>query len=236
MSKGKRWWAAAGGGVVGLLAGLGLFLWPGPLATVAGAAEPLPRLFQAPAYQLKDQLGKPVSSMALLGKVRIVVTLDPYCPTLCPLTLSKVQNLEARLDARHLAGAVQFVAFDIDKAAGPGDLRAFLKPEGVDPGAHWLAYLWGPPGVVRDVVRNGYHTSYYSVPNKKAAAAEASALQARMANPVRAKAGVSSTILHQSPLFVVDRQGWVRAAYGNAGAASLRTIVDDVARLTGGHG
>ena len=171
---------------MGLVVGVGLFLWPGPLARTAGAAQPLPRLFQAPSYHLKDQLGKPVSSKALLGKVRVVVTLDPYCPTLCPLTLSKVQNLEARLRARHLTGGVRCVAFDIDKAAGAGDLRAFFKREGVDPAAPWLTYLWGPPGAVRDVVRYGYHTSYYSGPNEKAAAAEASSLQARMANPVRA--------------------------------------------------
>lgn len=219
------------GGAVGLLGGLALFLWPGPLATLAGAPAPLPKLFQAPSYALVDQLDRQVQSSAFLGKVRIVVTMDPYCTTLCPLTASKVLNLEQVLEHRHLARDVQIVAFDIDRATGPKDLRAFLDQEGVNPDARWLAYLTGPASTVRSVVHDGYHSSYYTVGNAQAEKLAPSTFQARMSNPVAERANAPFAVMHQSPLFVVDREGWVRAAFGDASTAPIAQVAGDVARL-----
>ena len=221
------------GTLAGLAAGVLLFLWPGPLATAAGAPAPLPRLFQAPSYDLVNQLGQSVHSSAFAGKVRVVVTMDPYCTTLCPLTASKVLNLERTLRRHHLARQVQFVAFDIDKATGPKDLRAFLQQEGVDPNASWLAYLTGPAAKVRSVVHDGYHSSYYSVSNAQAEKLAPSTFQARMSNGVAEKANAPFAVMHQSPLFVVDTHGWVRAAYGDASTAPTAAVVGQVARLVG---
>jgi cytochrome oxidase Cu insertion factor (SCO1/SenC/PrrC family) len=230
-------WRYLGAGLVlGIAVGAALFVWPGPLATVAGAPAPLPRLFQAPTYQLVDQLDRPVHSADFLGKVRIVVTMDPYCTTLCPLTASKVRNLEQVLKRRHLAHDVQFVAFDIDKMTGPKDLRAFLDQEGVNPDVRWLAYLTGPAKTVRSVVHDGYHSSYYSVSNAQAQKLAPSTFQARMSNGVAEKANAPFAIMHQSPLFVVDRQGWVRAVYGDASTTPSAVVVNDVAQLVGGAG
>ncbi|MEJ2288852.1 MAG: SCO family protein [Deinococcales bacterium] len=232
----RTWRYLTAGAVLGILLGVALFLWPGPLAAVAGARAPLPRLFQAPSYRLVDQLDRPVRSSDFLGKVRIVVTMDPYCTTLCPLTASKVRNLEQVLKRRHLARDVQFIAFDIDKLTGPKDLRAFLHQEGVNPNERWLAYLTGPATMVRSVVHDGYHSSYYSVSNAQAEKLAPSTFQARMNNGVAAKAHAPFAIMHQSPLYVVDRQGWVRAVYGDASTTPSGVVVNDVARLVGGAG
>ena len=230
-----RTWRYVGAGLVlGIVVGAALFVWPGPLATAAGAAAPLPRLFRAPSYQLVDQLDRPVRSSDFLGKVRIVVTMDPYCTTLCPLTASKVRNLEQVLTRRHLARDVQFVAFDIDKLTGPKDLRAFLDQEGVNPNAHWLAYLTGPAKTVRSVVHDGYHSSYYSVSDAEARKLAPSTFQARMSNAVAEKAHAPFAVMHQSPLFVVDARGWVRAVFGDASTTPSAAVVNDVAQLVGG--
>ncbi len=232
----RTWRYLSLGGAVGLLCGLALFLWPGPVARVAGAPAPLPKLFRAPSYALTDQLDRKVQSRDFLGKVRIVVTMDPYCTTLCPLTASKVLNLEQVLKRRHLTRDVQIVAFDIDKATGPKDLRAFLDQEGVNPDAHWLAYLTGPARTVRSVVHDGYHSSYSSVSNAQAEKLAPSAFQARMSNPVAEQASAPFAVMHQSPLFVVDRKGWVRAAFGDASTTPTAEIAGDVARLAGTGG
>lgn len=236
MNAPRTWRYLTLGGVVGLLCGLALFVWPGPLATVAGAAPPLPKLFQAPTYALVDQLDRPVASRDFLGKVRVVVTMDPYCTTLCPLTASKVLNLEQVLIRRHLARDVQIVAFDIDSATGPKDLRAFLDQEGVNPDARWLAYLTGPASTVRSVVHDGYHTSFYSVSNAQAAKLAPSTFQARMSNAVAERANAPFAVMHQSPLFIVDRDGWVRAAFGDASTAPTAQVAGEVARLAGSGG
>ncbi len=236
MNAPRTWRYLTLGGVVGLLCGLALFVWPGPLATVAGASAPLPKLFQAPSYALVDQLDRPVSSRDFQGKVRVVVTMDPYCTTLCPLTASKVLNLEQVLKRRGLAQEVQIVAFDIDKATGPKDMRAFLHQEGVNPDAGWLAYLTGPASKVRSVVRDGYHSGFYSVSNAQAAMLAPSTFQARMRNPVAEQASAPFAVMHQSPLFVVDRHGWVRAAFGDASTAPTAQVAGDVARLAGSGG
>ena len=236
MNATRTWRYLALGGAAGLLCGLALFLWPGPLATVAGAPAPLPRLFRAPTYALVDQLDRQVQSRDFLGKVRVVVTMDPYCTTLCPLTASKMLNLEQVLKRRHLAQDVQIVAFDIDSATGPKDLRAFLDQEGVNPDARWLAYLTGPAATVRSVVHDGYHSGYYSVSNAQAEKLAPSTFQARMRNPVAERASAPFAVMHQSPLFVVDREGWVRAAFGDASTAPTELVAGDVARLAGSGG
>ncbi len=232
----RTWRFVALGAAVGLVAGVALFLWPGPLATAAGAPSPLPRLFRSPSYALVDQLDLPVASTDFLGKVRLVVTMDPYCTTLCPLTASKVLNLEQVLKQRHLANDVQVVAFDIDPATGPGDLRAFLVQEGVDPNARWLAYLTGASATVRSVVLDGYHTSYTRVSNAQATSLAPSTYQARMRNPVAEKANAPFAVMHQSPLFIVDRHGWVRAVFDDASTAPSELVAGDVARLAGAGG
>lgn len=237
-----RWRPVALGALVGVVGGFLLFLWPGPAASVAGGSPPLPHLYRAPSYRLVDQLGRAVSSDSFQGKVRIVVLLDPYCTALCPLTASKVLNLERTLEQRGLARAVQVVAFDINRDTGPAEMRAFLAQESIDPNEGWLDYLSGPPAAVREAVAGGYHIDYQEpaqgaappAPQTAAAGAQPSAYKARLRNPVAERAGATFEVAHQDPLLIVDQRGWVRALYGSASTTPTPTVVADVASLIRG--
>ena len=224
------WKVVVGSALGGFVLGLALFWWPGPLAQAA-SGPPLPRLFQSPQYRLVNQLDQPVSSTAFLGKVQIVVVMDPYCTALCPLTTSKVLNLEQTLRRRHLADKVQFVSFDINKATGPKVMRSFLEQEGVNPNAHWLQYLTGSPGAIQKAVTTGYRISYQGVSAATLDKVLPSAFQARMRNGVAERARASFDIDHEDPLFVVDQHGWVRALYGSASTTPTQEVVSDVAEL-----
>lgn len=227
----RRWLPFALGALIGGIGGIGLFLWPGPAADVVGGPAPLPRLYRAPHYQLVDQLGRAVSSDSFRGRVRVVVLLDPYCTAMCPLTASKVMNLERALEQRHLAGSVQFVAFDVNDLTGPRAMRSFLVQEGIDPNGSWLAYLTGPASVVHEVVTGGYHIDYRHASAAARSAAPPSAYQARLQNAVAERAGAPFDIAHQDPLLIVGRSGWVRALYGSASTAPTALVVADVRRL-----
>lgn len=211
--------------------GLALFWWPGPLATAAGGGAPLPRLFRAPEYRLVNQLDQPVSSAIFRGKVQVVVVMDPYCTALCPLTTSKVLNLEQTLRRRHLADEVQFVSFDINELTGPKDMRAFLNQEGVNPNAHWLEYLTGSPGAIKKAVTDGYHMSFQAISDATLNKVLPSAYQARMRNGVAERAHAPFDVSHSDPLFVVDQHGWVRALFGSASTSPTQEVVRDVALL-----
>lgn len=226
-----RWKVVVGSLVGGLVVGLALFWWPGPLALAAGRAAPLPQLFRSPEYRLVNQLDQPVSSASFLGKVQVVVVMDPYCTALCPLTTSKVLNLERILQRRHLASQVQFVSFNINKAAGPKAMRAFLEQEGVNPNLHWLQYLTGSSAAVQKAVTTGYRISYQGISQAAYAKVLPSAYQARMRNGVAERAHAPFDIDHSDPLFVVGRHGWVRALYGTASTAPTQQVVSDVAQL-----
>lgn len=233
-----RWQPLALGALVGITAGTLLFLWLGPPARLAAGARRLPHLFQAPSYRLVDQLGRPVSSTSFQGKVRIVVLLDPYCTALCPLTASKVSNVERTLEKRGLARAAKVVAFDINQSTGPADMRAFLVQEGIDPNRGWLDYLTGPPAAIRKAVTGGYHIGYQesarAATQAVASGAQPSAYQARMRNPVAEHAGAAFDIAHQDPLLIVDQRGWVRVLYSSASTTPTPLVVADVASLVRG--
>jgi cytochrome oxidase Cu insertion factor (SCO1/SenC/PrrC family) len=67
-----------------------------------GASAPLD--FRAPAFQLTDQQGQPVSLAGLRGKVVLLTFLDPLCTSDCPLMAQEFRQADQLLgaSARHV--------------------------------------------------------------------------------------------------------------------------------------
>ncbi len=90
------------------------------------AGTPLPVLFAAPRFALKDAGGATVSTATLAGKVWIQNFIFTQCTSVCPMMTARMVQLQRRLRAP----AVRFVSVSVDPAHdGPETLRAYA--------AHW---------------------------------------------------------------------------------------------------
>jgi cytochrome oxidase Cu insertion factor (SCO1/SenC/PrrC family) len=100
-----------------------------------------PLNYQAPAFGLVDQHGRPVSLASLHGKVVLLTFLDPVCTSDCPLEAQEFREAGQLLGAsdRHVE-LVAIVANPVDYQVGY--TQAFDQQEGLAGVRNWL-YLTG---------------------------------------------------------------------------------------------
>lgn len=96
---------------------------------------------KAPAFDLTDQHGQPLSLANLRGRVVVLEFMDSHCHDICPLVSQEF------VDAYHYLGKaakkVAFVAVDVNPYfKTPADLAAFSKEHGLDAIPSWR-YLTG---------------------------------------------------------------------------------------------
>jgi cytochrome oxidase Cu insertion factor (SCO1/SenC/PrrC family) len=143
---------AAGTAVFGLgslviapLIAAGLLLGPaGPAAVAADGGGGVVSVGHrpAPAFELTDQRGKPVSSASLRGKLTVVTFLDPVCSDECPLIANQLALADRALGA--LSSRVEIVAIDSNPLfTGVPDVAAFTTSHGLDDLTNWH-FLAGP--------------------------------------------------------------------------------------------
>ena len=90
------------------------------------AGSPLPVLWSAPRFALKDARGETVSTETLAGKVWIQNFIFTQCTSVCPVMTARLVQLERRLRTPK----VRFVSVSVDPAHdSPEALRAYA--------AHW---------------------------------------------------------------------------------------------------
>jgi len=132
-----------------------------PIIAEAIAGSTVTLDIPAPAFQLTDQDGRPVSLASLHGKVVLLTFLDPVCTTDCPIIGAEFREAGALLGS---AGKnVELVAV----AANPtyystAALRAFDDEEGLGAVPNWR-FLTGSLGELRQVWQH-YNVTVYNVP------------------------------------------------------------------------
>ena len=219
--------AAVLGGALVALAAVALLL---PLGAARRPA--LPVIGEAPHYRLIDQNGRTVSSQDFAGKLRIVAPMFPYCRELCPLVAANLAAFNDKV-VRHsdLKGRVVFVFFNIaPDAAGPAELRQFLKQYGWNPDDPAVAFLTGSPSAVKRAVEGGYHIAYYRT---EGADDEASAVQ--IANPLADRQKADFDIKHADIIELVDGKGRIRKIFTEGSrVADMELEADLGALLPGG--
>ena len=95
----------------------------------------------APAFNLVDQQGRPISLGALRGKAIALTFLDPVCTSDCPVIAQEFRAADSILGP---AGrSTELVAIDANpRYTSPAYLLAFDRQEGMDRLPNWL-YLTG---------------------------------------------------------------------------------------------
>ena len=132
--------------------------------------------------QLVTPSGELTNVAALNGRVRIVTMVYAHCPGVCPMALSTLRSLEARLSPQH-RDRLAVVAISLDPAVdSPQSLNRFASSFS-PPGSHWTL----------------------GIPSRQAVADFAHALG------IRYQAVGDGTVDHQSVFVLLDKKGGVLA-------------------------
>jgi protein SCO1/2 len=162
----------------------------------------MPVLFDAPAFALTDQDGKPFASEALRGKPWVASFIFTHCPGVCPKMTMKMATLQKTVPNPD----VRLVSFTVDPARDtPEVLKTYATNFGADP-ARWR-FLTGEKAALFDA----------------AAGMKVTAIPAgEMGSP---------EIVHSEKFLLVDKAGRVRGAYDSGDDASLKKLAADAAVL-----
>jgi protein SCO1/2 len=181
--------------VVGMLGVIGTGLW------AKFRPEPLPVLFDAPAFSLTDQDGKSFSNQDLRGKVWVADFVFTRCPGACPVMTMKMSGLQRAVPEKD----VHFVSFTVDPERDTPDvLKEYAQRFDAEPGRwHFLT---------------GEKASLFET----AAGMKLTAAPAGTFGP---------DIVHAEKFLLIDGAGRVRGVYDSKDEADLKKLAADAAVL-----
>jgi protein SCO1/2 len=200
--------------------GLGLLLLAGAGALyqiVAPRLRPLPVYMALPQVTLTDENGGTFDLNQTRGKVVVLSLIYTHCPDICPLTTAKMKQIQERVQSAGLRDQVQLVTFTVDPERDrPEVLKRFAGVFHVDP-VNWV-FLTGTSDqidiLIKDLglyVERVYYFDGTPIP------------ESSLSQPAE---GTFYLVNHTDRLFLVDRQGNVRAFQPGS-----RTDVDKAMQL-----
>jgi protein SCO1/2 len=192
--------------VLAMLGVVGTGLWSRYRDAGGVAAAPaasLPVLFDAAAFSLTDQDGKPFSSDALRGKTWVADFVFTNCPGACPKMTMRMAGLQKTLARPD----VHFVSFSVDPDRDtPPVLKQYAKNYDADPG-RWH-FLTGDKDAM-----------FQAAWDMKLTAEPAGKL--------------GPEIAHAEKFLLVDGQGRVRGAYDSKDDDDMKRLAADAVAVAG---
>jgi len=163
--------------------------------------DTLPVFYDAPAFSLVDQDGKPFARDDLKGKVWVADFIFTTCPGACPKMTMKMSGLQKAVPARD----VHFVSFTVDPERDtPEVLKRYAQGYDADP-ARWH-FLTGEKQQLFET----------------AAGMKLTAAPAGQFGP---------EIVHAEKFLLVDGAGRVRGIYDSTDEQALKKLAADAAAL-----
>jgi protein SCO1/2 len=200
--------------------GIGLLFLAGAVALyqkVAPRFQPLPVYMSLPEVTLTDQDGGTFDLDQTRGKVVVLSPIYTHCPDVCPITTSKMKQIQDRIQTAGLGDQVQLVTFTMDPERDrPEVLKQFAENFNVNP-SNWV-FLTGTSDQIDILIKalNLYVERVYYIDNTPVP-------EASLPHP---EAGTPYLVNHTDRMFLIDRQGNVRAL-----PPGSRTDVDNVMQL-----
>ena len=184
---------------------------------IAPLVQPLPVYMALPNVTLIDQEEGVFDLAQTRGKVVVLSPIYTYCPDICPLTTAKMKLIQERIENAGLDDQVQLVTVTMDpERDSPKVLKRFSNAFNADP-ANWV-FLTGTFEQI-DVLFEAlglYVERVYYINNTPVP-------ESSLPDP---EDGTAYLINHTDLIFLVDRQGNVRAL-----PPGSRADVDDVMQL-----
>lgn len=173
----------------------------------------------APIFALTDQLGRPVTSDDLRGKVVVANFIYTTCQDTCPLLSRRMQALQKRLRDEQLLGTrVQLLSFTVDPARDTVPvLQAYAEQHGADPAA-WR-FLTGPEQYVVPLIVQGFKLGV-----------QPQAVGAGQAHATGRMPQGAYDVMHSNRVVLIDGQGQIRAYYDGL-QVDDQQVLRDIRRL-----
>jgi protein SCO1/2 len=184
---------------------------------LAPLVQPLPTYMALPNVVLTDQDGQPFDLNQTRGKVVVLSPIYTHCPDICPVTTAKMKLLQGLIQTAGLSDQVQLITFTVDpERDNPEVLKRFAGIFNAD--SHNWAFLTGTPEQIQIMIKglSLYVQRVYYI--DKTPIPETS-----LTHPT---SGTFYLVNHTDILFLVDRQGNVRAL-----PPGSRSNVDDTLQI-----
>lgn len=162
-----------------------------------GRSGSLPDLGTMPDFALIDQNERPVRSADLKGKVLVVGFIYTNCPDVCPLTTTRMRELQLSLAKAGMLGndaMLLSISVDPDRDT-PAVLAKYAANYGADTST-W-PFLTGKTDYVRTVVVEGFHLGAEKTPTHDHGGGPTPTYE----------------VAHSDRVVLVDKHGTVRATY-----------------------
>jgi len=184
---------------------------------IAPGLLPLPVISTLPSVTLIDQDGQTFNLSQTRGKVVVLSLVYTHCPDICPITTSKMKQIQDRIHAAGLDKQVQLVTFTVDPERDTSEvLKRYEGLFHADP-SNWV-FLSGTSDQIGILIKElglyverVYYLNDTPVP------------EAELPQPA---ADTPYLVNHTDRLFLIDRNGNVRATEPGS-----RTNVDDAIKV-----
>jgi protein SCO1 len=183
---------------------LGLLMLP-EASGAAGAPAPLPALERVTVmatpkpvanFTLLDQNGRPRTLVSLRGEPTLVFFGFTHCPDVCPATMTRLKLLHQSNGGALKAAHVILISVDGERDTPPV-MKKYLASFSPD-----FIGLTGSPRAVADIAARFSAVAYKEQPDRKG----------------------NYEYFHSSQVFLVDKDGRLRASFADASVENMATV------------